>query len=210
MEDLESSELGTKEFWEQRYDEEISNYENHGDPGEIWFGEDSVERVINWMLDCNISKDFKILDLGCGNGMFLIELARNNFSKLYGADYSENAINLAKAIADKQDYNFINYFKHDILEKLDEKFDIIHDKGTFDAICLSENAKCNRNKYLENICEILNDNGYFIITSCNWTLHELDEQFLSKLIRHETIPTPQFKFGGKVGNVVTTAIYKKK
>lgn len=36
VEELNSSELGTKEYWDKSYDVEIKNYKNHGDVGEIW------------------------------------------------------------------------------------------------------------------------------------------------------------------------------
>ena len=36
VEELEGSELGTKDYWDGRYDMEIRNYKSHGDVGEIW------------------------------------------------------------------------------------------------------------------------------------------------------------------------------
>ena len=42
----------------------------------------------------------KVLDLGCGSGRHLIELARNGFST-YGVDFSEEALVLAKSWLDK-------------------------------------------------------------------------------------------------------------
>ena len=39
------------------------------------FGYDSVERVLDWIEEKEeVSKDVPILDLGCGNGITLIEL----------------------------------------------------------------------------------------------------------------------------------------
>lgn len=68
----------------------------------------------------------------------------------------------------------------DILNsKIDDVFDVVLDKGTFDAIALSEESKKNRELYKETIYKILNDsqNSYFVITSCNFTKPELLEQF---------------------------------
>lgn len=64
--DLESSELGTKEYWDDSYLKEIKNYNSHGDPGEVWFDESSQFRVINWLQKKNsaIDKNDSILDLG--------------------------------------------------------------------------------------------------------------------------------------------------
>nr|CAD7464253.1 unnamed protein product [Timema tahoe] len=74
--DLQSSELGTREFWEDTYALEIGNFQDHGDVGEVWFGEDSSLRVTRWLSSCDdVLKDDAIIDLGCGNGMQLIELS---------------------------------------------------------------------------------------------------------------------------------------
>lgn len=64
IEELDGSELGTKEYWDQSYSTEIKNYKSHGDVGEVWFDEDSQIRVINWMLKADIPNESKIVDLG--------------------------------------------------------------------------------------------------------------------------------------------------
>lgn len=212
-EELDSSELGTQEYWDERYKMEINNFRNHGDPGEVWFDEDSIDRIVNWMNKSSlIDKNDKILDIGCGNGMTLIELSVNDFTNLTGYDYSNDAILLAKEIANKHVCN-IKYEVKDILAPITspfEKFKIVHDKGTYDAISLSENSKDNRTTYIENVYSILDDNGLYIITSCNWTQDELLGQFNKLFHLNSAIPTPEFKFGGKVGNVVTSLVLEKR
>lgn len=210
MEELEACELGTLDYWEKRYETEIKNFSSHGDPGDVWFGEDTVERILKWIQknEATIAKNAKIVDIGCGNGMLLLELANEGYTNLHGVDYSQKAIELAKSIAEKHKIS-VNYSTCDILEGLNDDYDVIHDKGTYDAISLSENASVNRNKYIESICKHLKSDGYFIITSCNWTQNELDNQFSTYFKPFGIIPTPQFKFGGKVGNVVTSCVYKK-
>ncbi|KAJ8938459.1 hypothetical protein NQ314_011496 [Rhamnusium bicolor] len=178
-------------------------------PGEIWFGEDIVDRIIRWLNKSEIAKkESKIVDIGCGNGMLLIELANEGYTNLHGLDYSKKAVELAKAIAEKQNIN-ISYSECDVLEGLKDNYDIIHDKGTYDAISLSEDATENRHKYIENVYNSLQDDGVFIITSCNWTQHELDQHFKVKFYLTEIIATPQFKFGGVIGNVVSLCVFKK-
>ncbi|XP_071525004.1 EEF1A lysine methyltransferase 2-like isoform X5 [Panulirus ornatus] len=103
VEELPSSKLGTKEYWDSAYDTELSNYAIDGDIGEIWFGEESLERVISWMLESNLVDTHSvIIDVGCGNGAFLLYLAAEGFTNLYGIDYSQKAIELAQAIATKK------------------------------------------------------------------------------------------------------------
>lgn len=101
--ELNPSELGTQEYWNKRYKMEIKIFRTHGDVGDVWFGEESMDRVFYWMnKNEKITKSSKIIDLGCGNGLFLIELANDEYKDLTGVDYSEEAIALAKEIAEKQ------------------------------------------------------------------------------------------------------------
>ncbi|KRT80315.1 methyltransferase [Oryctes borbonicus] len=206
--ELEHCELGTKEYWDNQYKEEMKNYNNRGDVGEIWFGEDIVDRIIRWMNKENINKLNRILDIGCGNGMLLIELYNEGFKNMVGADYSENAIMLARNIALKLQCDI----EFEVCNVLQENinlynFDIVLDKGTYDAVSLSIDAKENRNKYIQNMQKMLKPSGMLILTSCNWTKEELITQFESCFKLKESIPTPEFKFGGKVGNVVTSVVF---
>lgn len=209
--DLKPCELGTLDYWQNRYDQEIVNFRDHGDTGEVWFGESILEKVVRW-IDRSplISKSSNIIDIGCGNGLLLVELARRGFLNLTGVDYSEKAIILAREVTEKFNLSGINYIVCDILQPtFQNSFDVAVDKGTYDAISLNENTE-NRKKYVSNVCNILRANGLLIMTSCNWTKEELDQQFTEAFYSHQIIPTPQFQFGGNIGNVVTCVIYRKK
>lgn len=214
IEELEGSELGTKEYWEKCYTTEIKNYKSHGDVGEVWFEEDSQIRIINWMLKIDsIKSEDSIVDLGSGNGMMLIELAREDFKNLTGIDYSPKAIELSINIAKDQELN-IKYKVSDLASSDDVSelglFKIAHDKGTYDAVSLDpENTKEKRETYIRNVHKILEENGILIITSCNWTQPELIEAFEGKFKIKCSIPTPTFMFGGKVGNVVTSVVFER-
>ncbi|KAF7281300.1 hypothetical protein GWI33_004882 [Rhynchophorus ferrugineus] len=185
MEELEPSELGTLEYWEKRYKQEIKNFTNHGDVGEIWFGEDIVDKVTVWIIK-HIPKTARIIDVGCGNGHTLIELANEGYTNLVGVDYSERAVILAQSIAENRGLN-IKYSQCDILQGLNDVYDIVHDKE-----------------------KALKSDGLFIITSCNWTHNELQDQYKDHFDLDCLIPTPQFKFGGKVGSVVSICVFKHK
>ena len=44
------SKLGRKDYWDSLYKLENSNYEqNNEDTGEVWFGQDSVEKMVDWV-----------------------------------------------------------------------------------------------------------------------------------------------------------------
>lgn len=83
----------------------------------------------------NIKEDDSVIDLGCGNGMLLVELAREGFKHLLGVDYSEGAVKLASQIAADQELSdVIKYQQVDLLSAEDVgklgKFKIVHDKGS--------------------------------------------------------------------------------
>ncbi|KAH8238791.1 hypothetical protein KR038_000324 [Drosophila bunnanda] len=212
--ELNGSELGTKEYWESSYTREIGNYKSHGDVGEIWFDEDSQQRVIDWLVKQQIDKQAaRVLDLGCGNGMFLVGLANEGYTQLTGVDYSPKAVELAQNIA-RDNSLVISYKVADLTQPQNDlgAFDVVHDKGTYDAVSLCpENSKEKRSLYLATVEKLLRTSGsLFVITSCNWTEEELVQSFGEKFVKHHTIPTPTFKFGGKVGSVVTSVVFKKR
>ncbi|CAG4952801.1 unnamed protein product [Parnassius apollo] len=211
--ELEPSELGTRPYWQKAYTEEIINFEERGDPGDIWFGEDSVYRVIKWISQRGVPKDTAVIDLGCGNGYTLYQLAWKGFTNLLGVDYCQEAIVLAGKVAQKQ-FPFIKLQVFDILnddvKDLGGKFGLVHDKGTYDAVSLNpNNPRRQRQKYIEQVTEMLADNGFFVITSCNWTESELFNHFSEKMKFKCVIPTPQFTFGGTVGSMVTSVVFVK-
>lgn len=53
------------------------------------------------------------------------------------------------------------------------------------------------------------EDALLIITSCNWTQSELVESFRGHFVMFAVIPTPSFMFGGKVGHVVSSLVFKK-
>lgn len=146
----------------------------------------------------------------------LIELAREDYINLTGIDYSPTAIELSKCIAADQSFD-IEYKVLDLLdssnitETLDDRqFDVVHDKGTYDAISLHpDDPSSKRNAYITNVHNMTTDDGLFILTSCNWTEDELSVQFEGRFVKHKVIPTPTFRFGGKTGSVITQIVFKK-
>ena len=111
---------------------------------------------------------------------------------------------------------------------LDEKgqfegsFDFVIDKGTFDAITLSEDAnEADRKslvasitaKFKSSLRKALYDpssptvSKQFIITSCNWTVEELKLLFGPEFEAVDEVVHPSFTFGGRQGQTVTTLIF---
>ncbi|KAK3852501.1 hypothetical protein Pcinc_038833 [Petrolisthes cinctipes] len=215
-EELPPSELGTKEYWDSVYGRELTYFSKHGDIGEVWFGEDCMERVVDWVLSSSqLEPHSSIVDVGCGNGAFLLYLAADGYTNLTGIDYSEKAIELARAVAEEKKYN-VKYERVDLTSEENDigirgkTFDLCHDKGTYDAISLCpEDVQKKRSAYIKAIHHITKENGLFIITSCNWTHNELIQHFCKYFIKEHIIPSPTFMFGGKVGSSVSTVVFRK-
>lgn len=212
-EELDPSVLGTIDHWKKEYAESIERFEDYGDIGEIWFGKDCMKRVVKWMCSSSlVSKSDAVIDLGCGNAALLIDLEKQGFTNLIGVDYSQEAIQLAQLIKEKEKLINIKLKVQDLLASdiTPCVYNIAVDKGTYDAISLNpEDPAPKRKTYINNVHAMLKPGGLFILTSCNWTQAELLDHFASHFKHIESISAPQFSFGGKVGNTVTTLILQK-
>ncbi|KAJ3045299.1 Methyltransferase-like protein 10 [Rhizophlyctis rosea] len=186
-----SSVLGTRDHWDKAYSREIQNFDDHGDIGEIWFGEDSVEKMVDWVLENASDNSQSIVDLGCGNGHLLLELSSLGYSSLTGIDYSQPAITLATKIADEQSRQ-ITYRQYDLLAPASSigPFDLALDKGTFDAISLAEKEEDGKGHpadgYAKAVSGMLKEGGVLLITSCNWVEAELVKRFEECKFFHES------------------------
>ena len=122
---------------------------------------------------------------------------------------------LARKIAEKEDCD-IKFDTLDLLnqeeveQKFPAKFQILVDKGTFDAISLSETAARDKARYVASAARLVASAGLLLLTSCNWTRAELTAHLASHFSLLETVPTPTFTFGGKTGASTTFCIFRRK
>lgn len=206
---------------------ELENFEDHGDEGEIWFGKAVERRLIDWIkTNRPVSSDPKILDLGCGNGHFTFKLLEVGWKNVAALDYSERAVELAKKLVGFPE-NDERIFQADILNssslpaRYNYYFDLIVDKGTFDAISLNPEfnslEKVSKTKIIADSFKTTlktllssNEDSRFIITSCNWTSTELGHIFGPEFEPVGEIEHTKFMFGGKSGQDVSTLIFKQK
>ena len=128
-------------------------------------------------------------------------------------DYSQGAIDLARKIAEKDEcevkFETLDLLSCDCRKQFADSFRIVVDKGTFDAISLSETASKDKVMYVENVGRMLQSDGLLLITSCNWVESELVNHFSDKFTLKQTVPTPTFTFGGKTGSTTTFCIFSK-
>lgn len=207
---------------------ELENFHDHGDEGEIWFGKAVERRVIEWIkINRPVSSDPAILDLGCGNGHFTLKLIEAGWQRVAALDYSEKAVELARKLvgfpADDE-----RIFQADILNpqslpaQYHSHFNVILDKGTFDAISLNPDfevieEKVSKTKVIADAFKSTlktflapAEDSIFIITSCNWTATELAQIFAPEFEAVGEVPHTKFVFGGKSGQDVSTVIFKLK
>jgi cyclopropane fatty-acyl-phospholipid synthase-like methyltransferase len=158
--------------------------------GTIWFDDSNAEaRIVKHITNVlKLERKTDILDLGTGNGHMLSALrseAKFIGGHLVGVDYSQQSVNLARRILDSEGHTDIKIERWDILhEEIGtwgfSGFDLLIDKGTFDAISLSEDRQDGKRIfefYAQKITPLIRNGGYLIMTSCNWTESELMKWF---------------------------------
>ncbi|KZT00797.1 S-adenosyl-L-methionine-dependent methyltransferase [Laetiporus sulphureus 93-53] len=214
--ELAPSELGTKEHWDNVYSSELSNFEEIGDEGEIWFGEDSVEKMVKWAMG-NVPPETApfVLEVGAGNGNLLFALRKAGYAadRICGVDYSEDAVKLAQAIATSREhadeadgdargtdaihFAVCDFLREDVplLRDMPSQhegpaiWDLVLDKGTFDAMALAgkdQNGISLAESYPTRVERVVKPGGFFLITSCNFTEEELKSKF--------TIPETRLRY----------------
>jgi len=73
-----------------------------------------VKRIVNWLTSSNlVSTDSSILDLGCGNGIMLVQLVSTQISGLYSMCFNlfEVTMLLVKSLDLGQLQNIAKYIR---------------------------------------------------------------------------------------------------
>ncbi|KAI9574016.1 hypothetical protein HD554DRAFT_581717 [Boletus coccyginus] len=161
--EFDPSLLGTKDHWDHRYSEELAHFYESGLEGEIW----QVWRGTRGKDD-RLGLDPRSPDsssqcarLGHGNGHLLFSMVEAGYdaSRLTGIDYSQGSVDLCTAIAKRQNgaeddekhaCGNVTFAVCDFLDPespvppprgestSDGVWDLVLDKGTFDAISLMD------------------------------------------------------------------------
>jgi EEF1A lysine methyltransferase 2 len=197
------------------------------------FGEDTVEKMVDWAVE-NIPPSTQpyILEIGAGNATLLFALIEAGYAADHAAaiDYSADAVQLAKAVAAQRDLETVLIVECDFLASAplpfrckgqeDATWDLLLDKGTYDAISLGEKDQHGRSPaatYPARAASLLRPGGFFLITcapefkftfncssdfpaACNFTEDELIKNFVAPetdlvyqyvgLFMHDSFPPP--------------------
>ena len=100
------------------------------------FRKDMYERYQFTIANCEPIKGRTFLDVGCGNALYSLELARKGAAKVVGIDISEVMIGLCKKSSDTENLSDrCTFIQTDLLEYNPEtKFDVSFGIGLFDYI----------------------------------------------------------------------------
>jgi len=100
------------------------------------FRKDMYERYQFTIANCEPIKGRTFLDVGCGNALYSLELARKGAAKVVGIDISEVMIGLCKKSSDAENLSDrCTFIQTDLLEyKPEKKFDVSFGIGLFDYI----------------------------------------------------------------------------
>ena len=100
------------------------------------FRKDMYERFQFTIANCEPIKGRTFLDVGCGNALSSLELARKGAAKVVGIDISEVMIGLCKKSSDAENLSDrCTFIQTDLLEyKPEKKFDVSFGIGLFDYI----------------------------------------------------------------------------
>lgn len=121
-----------------------------------WSEKEPTPIVMSIIDKYNISKQTRILEIGCGEGRDTIYLYKNGHN-VYGSDISKEAIDYCKLIS-----GYHNFFQLDAVNgSMVEKFDFIFAIAVIHMLVLDEDRK----KFLQFIKEHINNNGYALICS---------------------------------------------
>jgi EEF1A lysine methyltransferase 2 len=183
---------------------------------------------------CDNKQHATFVDVGTGNGSLLFALREDGEfeGKMVGIDYSAVSVELAKAIgveknSEEEGMGDVEFAGFDVMSQdpatqswfpsTEGGFDVVLDKGTFDAISLSEEkddqGKRVFERYPHKVQALVRPGGLVVVTSCNWTDGELRAWFEfeeSELSACAVVQYPSFTFGGKKGQSVVTIIFRRK
>lgn len=138
--------------------------------------------------------------------------------RMTGLDYSEASVELARKIMSaKSNMEEIEFQVWDIMGAkpwIGGAFDVVLDKGTFDAVSLSAEVDGQGKRacegYRARVEGMVKRGGILLVTSCNWTEEELKEWFGGgELLYEGQVEYPRFRFGGGTGQSISSLCFRR-
>lgn len=140
--------------------------------------------------------------------------------RMLGTDYSATSITFARAVAAERGLadGAVEFVEWDILNSPsttvlsgpnEDGFDVVLDKGTFDAVSLMGDPEAGR-RYVERVREVVRKGGWAVVTSCNWTEGEVRGWFEGGGLEWGgRVEYRVFRFGGGEGQSICTCYFRR-
>lgn len=222
--------------WDELYTIELLNFSHDpSDIGTVWFSDsDAEDKILQYLTSDALALPLEktsFLDLGTGNGnmLFLLRDQARFHGRMVGVDYSAQSVMLARNIAARKGLRAEVVFERwDVMRQEpgqwargrnggeeEEGFGVVLDKGTFDAISMSEEVDGGGRRvcegYKRRVEGLVRRGGYLLVTSCNWTEAELRGWFEGgELEFYGRIRYPSFAFGGETGQSISSVCFRRK
>ena len=147
---------GDPKYWEERYKNSKDSFD--------WLEDyESLKPII---LNLNLSKDSKILNLGCGNSPFCEDMYEDGYHNINNIDISNNAIEIMKNRNLKRKEMTFEVMDVRNLKFNNLTFDLAVDKSTIDALLCGNSSYINVAKMLKEVQRVLK--GKFILFYFSW------------------------------------------
>ncbi|CAD6585450.1 MAG: hypothetical protein ASARMPRED_002166 [Alectoria sarmentosa] len=237
--------------WDTTYTHDLTTHASTpSHTGQTWFEDVNASRkILNYLTSPSSKlpldkKATTFLDLGTGNGemLFLLREEGGFGGRMVGVDYSAGSVELCRRLAiakgipliseetgEGEKEGTVEFTEWDILRSTpppswtNSGFDVVFDKGTFDAISLSaetdERGKRVCEGYRARVERLVKKGGVVVVTSCNWTEEELvgwfeggggDGDGEGGLEVCGRVVYPVFRFGGVEGQSVQSVVFRKR
>jgi len=144
--------FGDMSYWDEGY--------KTGEAPKEWFVPYSL---ISAFIEKKISKESKILVIGCGTSSLSVEMFESGYKNTESMDYSPQAINEMSA-----NYPNMIWKVEDVrqMSYLDGEFDAIVDKGTLDCLFFLDETNESVLKMLSEVYRVLKPGGKYCVVTC--------------------------------------------
>lgn len=173
--------------------------------------------------------------------LFLLREEGGFEGRMVGVDYSAGGVELCRRLAGVKGVGLVSdgreggqgegnveFTEWDILNSAPHPswthpgFDVVLDKGTFDAVSLSDEVDARGRRvcegYRDKVERLLKRGGVVVVTSCNWTEEELvgwfegggDGDGEGGLEMCGRVEYPVFRFGGRQGQSVQSVVFRRR
>ena len=144
---------GKIEYWEERYARRPEPFD--------WY---KVYSGIKEIISPYMTKNDKILNIGCGNSRLSEDLSEEGYEDITNIDFSNKVISIMEEKC-KAKYPKMSFKVMDVLDMKEIQtgsFNTVIDKGTLDSVLCGDNSVPNAQKMISEVFRVLVPGGHYI------------------------------------------------